>query len=107
MRDSVKWDVAMVEEGGETERRVGGREISVGGGAIMGEWKRGCIWRWKVCGGVAVAWRIKKKKNGSHVENMGIGQEVRVWRNDKCAGQSIRSCQADGKLESWLDTETN
>lgn len=62
MRDSVKWDVAMVEEGGETERRVGGREISVGGGAIMGEWKRGCIWRWKVCGGVAVAWRIKKKR---------------------------------------------
>lgn len=25
MRDSVKWDVAMVEEGGETERGGGGR----------------------------------------------------------------------------------
>lgn len=56
MRDSVKWDVAMVEEGGETER---GGEISVGGGVIMGEWKRGCIWRWKEWGGAA-AGRIKK-----------------------------------------------
>lgn len=54
----------------------------------------------------AVAGRIKNK-TVSRVENMGIGQEVRVRRNDKCAGQSIRSCQADGKLESWLDTETN
>lgn len=51
MRDSVKWDVAMVEEGGKTGGPEGGIEISVGGGAIMGEWMRGCIWRWKEWGG--------------------------------------------------------
>lgn len=66
----------------------------------MGEWKRGCIWRWK-------EWEGGGGSGGENVENMGIGQEVRVQRNDKCAGQSIRSCQADGKLESRLDTETN
>lgn len=31
-----------------------------------------------------------------------MDRRVRDWANDKCVGQSIRSCQADGKLESGV-----
>lgn len=50
------------------------------------------IWRWKE--GVS--------ENYSHMEMWRLDRKVRDWRNDKCVGQSIRSCQADGKLESGL-----
>jgi len=31
-----------------------------------------------------------------------LDRRVRDWKNDKCVGQSIRACQADGKLESGV-----
>lgn len=34
------------------------------------------------------------------MEMLRLDRSVRDWKNDKCVSQSIRSCQADGKLES-------
>lgn len=50
------------------------------------------IWRWKE--GVA--------ENYSQMEMWRLDRRVRDRKNDKCVGQSIRSCQEDGKLESGV-----
>lgn len=86
MREKVKWNVGMV-----LRRAERWRDISVSGGVIMKEWRQG--YGGGKGGGI---------ENYSHMEMLRLDRSVRDWKNDKCVGQSIRSCQADGKLESGV-----
>lgn len=47
-------------------------------------------------------WKEGVSEYYSHMEMWRLDRRVRDWKNDKCVGQSIRSCQADGKLESGV-----
>lgn len=68
------------------------KDISVRGGVIMKEWRQGYM----------EMEREGVSENYSHMEMWRLDRRVRDWKNDKCVGQSIRSCQADGKLESGV-----